>query len=75
MTVAGTMAEENWDDVPSVQPQVELPEIKLFGRWSCDDVQVSDMSLQVNISYDKSKNMLTIGYPNLTFCSVRTTLL
>ncbi|XP_031622326.1 40S ribosomal protein S5 [Contarinia nasturtii] len=23
----------------------ELPEIKLFGRWSCDDVHVSDMSL------------------------------
>lgn len=31
-----------------VAPQpAELPEIKLFGRWSCDDVQVSDMSLQV----------------------------
>lgn len=26
----------------------ELPDIKLFGRWSCDDVQVSDMSLQVS---------------------------
>ncbi|KAG5893592.1 hypothetical protein JTB14_019263 [Gonioctena quinquepunctata] len=24
----------------------ELPEIKLFSRWNCDDVQVSDMSLQ-----------------------------
>lgn len=31
---------------PVAQP-AELPEIKLFGRWSCDDVQVSDMSLQV----------------------------
>ena len=28
-------------------PPAELPEIKLFGRWSCDDVQISDMSLQV----------------------------
>lgn len=27
----------------------ELPEIKLFGRWNCDDVQVNDMSLHVNI--------------------------
>lgn len=27
----------------------ELPEIKLFGRWNCDDVQVSDMSLQVRL--------------------------
>lgn len=26
----------------------ELPEIKLFNKWSCDDVQVSDMSLQVS---------------------------
>lgn len=28
----------------------ELPEIKLFGRWSCDDVNVSDMSLAVSKS-------------------------
>lgn len=27
----------------------EMPEIKLFGRWSCDDVNVSDMSLAVSI--------------------------
>lgn len=27
----------------------ELPEIKLFGRWSCDDVDVSDMSLAVSV--------------------------
>lgn len=26
----------------------EIPEIKLFGRWSCDDVHVSDMSLAVS---------------------------
>lgn len=28
----------------------ELPEIKLFGRWSCDDVTVNDISLQDYIS-------------------------
>lgn len=28
----------------------ELPEIKLFGRWSCDDVHVSDMSLAVSVN-------------------------
>lgn len=28
----------------------ELPEIKLFGRWSCDDVDVSDISLAVSTS-------------------------
>lgn len=27
----------------------ELPEIKLFGRWTSDDVQVNDMSLTVSI--------------------------
>ena len=31
--------------VSSVEP-AELPEIKLFGKWSCDEVNVSDMSLQ-----------------------------
>ena len=24
----------------------DVPEIKLFGKWSCDEVNVSDMSLQ-----------------------------
>lgn len=33
----------------------ELPEIKLFGRWNCEDVQVSDMSLQDYIAV-KEKN-------------------
>lgn len=49
------MADEDWGDVqvtPNVdsaplQVAAELPEVKLFGRWSCDDVEVSDMSLQV----------------------------
>lgn len=42
---------ETFDDIATaVAPAVaELPEIKLFGRWSCDDVQVSDMSLQVSL--------------------------
>jgi small subunit ribosomal protein S5e len=35
----------------TVAQPAELPEIKLFGRWSCDDVQVSDMSLQVGFLY------------------------
>ena len=33
----------------AVAQPAELPDVKLFGRWSCDDVQVSDMSLQVNL--------------------------
>merc|ERR1712106_573977 len=31
----------------------ELPEIKLFGKWSLDDVQLSDMSLQDYIAVKK----------------------
>lgn len=44
---------EDWDtavlptESAPVQVAAELPEVKLFGRWSCEDVEVSDMSLQV----------------------------
>jgi len=42
---------ENWDEPAApaqeaVQPvTAEYAEIKLFGKWSCDEVQVSDISL------------------------------
>ena len=42
------MAAENWDDAPVV---AEVPEIKLFGKWSADEVQVSDISLTVSKYY------------------------
>lgn len=32
------------DEFGVLQPS-EQPDVKLFGRWSCDDVHVSDMSL------------------------------
>ncbi|CAE1312634.1 RP-S5e [Acanthosepion pharaonis] len=34
---------ESWDEVTAPAP--EMPEIKLFGKWSPDDVQVNDISL------------------------------
>ena len=46
---------DNFDDVKmskNMAPMsgrlvaADIPEIKLFGRWSCDDVLVSDMSLE-----------------------------
>lgn len=56
------MAEETFDDVvisnidtTPVALSAELPEIKLFGRWNCEDVQVGDMSLQDYIAV-KEKN-------------------
>uniref|UniRef100_A0A667XEX0 Ribosomal protein S5 n=1 Tax=Myripristis murdjan TaxID=586833 RepID=A0A667XEX0_9TELE len=34
---------ESWENAPAV---AETPEIKLFGKWSTDDVQINDISLQ-----------------------------
>lgn len=38
------------DEFTLAQPS-EVPDVKLFGRWSCDDVHVSDMSLAVRDSF------------------------
>ena len=38
---------ESWDE-PSVVA-AEMPEVKLFGKWSSEEVQVSDISLTVSI--------------------------
>lgn len=41
---------EDWgavDDAP-VELAPEVPDIKLFGKWSTEDVQVSDISLTVS---------------------------
>ncbi len=35
---------EDWEAAPAV---AESPEIKLFGKWSTEDVQINDISLQV----------------------------
>lgn len=35
---------EDWEAAPAV---AETPEIKLFGKWSTEDVQINDISLQV----------------------------
>uniref|UniRef100_A0AAY4E6E2 Small ribosomal subunit protein uS7 domain-containing protein n=1 Tax=Denticeps clupeoides TaxID=299321 RepID=A0AAY4E6E2_9TELE len=34
---------EDWESTPAV---AESPEIKLFGKWSTEDVQINDISLQ-----------------------------
>merc|ERR1711883_2258 len=50
------MADDDWDDAPAKAIDVmalggavtmaEVPEVRLFNKWSCDEVNVSDMSLQ-----------------------------
>ena len=45
---------DDWDDDSAPAPtggavaniDVLVPDVKLFNKWSCDDVNVSDMSLQ-----------------------------
>merc|ERR1712150_438107 len=46
--MAAAEATENWDD--QTAPVAEPPEIKLFNKWSADDVQIGDISLQDYIS-------------------------
>ena len=53
---------DDWNDEPQKAVDIgmaedlpELPEIKLFGKWSCDEVNVSDMSLQVRSSTIENK--------------------
>lgn len=51
MSVRVIMAEE-WgaaDDAAPVVVAPEVQDIKLFGKWSTDDVQVSDISLTVSV--------------------------
>ena len=50
------MADDGWDDDVSppvassggavVAAAADLPDVRLFNKWSCDEVNVSDMSLQ-----------------------------
>lgn len=47
---SGEAADATEEDVVLVAA-AELPDIKLFGRWSCDDVHVKDMSLSVRMHW------------------------
>jgi len=53
---------EEWSENPAVGGASEPLEIKLFGRWSSSDVQVSDISLTV--SNKRDKNMLERNLTN-----------
>ena len=63
------MADNDWneEDVEVAVPTAglvevaaaDLPEIQLFGKWSCEEVNVSDMSLQDYIAVkEKSAKFL-----------------
>lgn len=45
---------DNWGDEQTVGVEVRAPEVadvKLFGKWPLDNIEVNDMSVQVGISY------------------------
>ncbi len=66
---------DDWDDevaapvagAVEVVNTAELPEIQLFGKWSCDEVNVSDMSLQVNFLFFKLKDINLCTFLNDEF--------
>lgn len=54
----------DWETAPAV---TETPDIKLFGKWSTDDVQINDISLQVPgwgvCVYNSSRGIPNAGNP------------
>ena len=53
------MADWNEPEVAFEQPAIELPEVKLFGKWPLQEVEVSDISLVDYIAVkDKSAKYL-----------------
>ena len=49
--VSVIMADDWGVDESPVVVAPEVQDIKLFGKWSTDDVQVSDISLTVSIAF------------------------
>lgn len=55
---------EDWGAVDDAAPVVVAPEvqdIKLFGKWSTDDVQVSDISLTVSATSHHYYNLSLVA--------------
>jgi len=46
---------------------VEIPEVKLFGKWSTDEVQVGDISLQDYIACKVRSALHHYSHPFLKF--------
>lgn len=69
ITAAAIMAEEDWaaEVAEPTANVVEMPEVKLFGKWSTDEVQVGDISLQDYIACKvkcyRVKTTNFIGFP------------
>lgn len=66
--VNSAIMSEDWgaaDDTAPVVVAPEVQDIKLFGKWSTDDVQVSDISLTVSA-------LLHFYFPHIfQFCNIQ----
>ncbi len=67
-SIADLIMSDDWDAADETAPAVEvaaadLPEIQLFGKWSCEEVNVSDMSLQVRSSFCVKSSKLNDTVP------------
>jgi len=51
MFVSAIMSDDWGVDESPVVVAPEVQDIKLFGKWSTDDVQVSDISLTVSVTF------------------------
>lgn len=71
------VAEEAQIDLQSLAQPSEVADVKLFGRWSCDDVHVSDMSLAVSLTWRSigitSSVWLKVSICRITSLSKRST--
>lgn len=50
----------NMAEVEEIVTKTDLPEIKMFGRWSTDDVQVSDISLTVSECRSRNTDIIKL---------------
>lgn len=50
-TAGGWGNEEVYDNQGPTATMMDLPEVKLFGKWSLNDVEVTDISLVVPHQY------------------------
>jgi len=63
--------EQTQEEMPEMQPMVaEMPEIRAFGKWSCEDVNVADMSLQDYIAV-KEKSARYLPHSAARFAAKR----
>ena len=76
MFVSVIMSDEWGVDESPVVVAPEVQDIKLFGKWSTDDVQVSDISLTVSVTFltRRSKSIYSGFVPQVSIPNTIKTL-